>query len=97
MIRGRLAEDISLLQLASVAGLSKSHFARAFCHSTGLPPHKYQLNARVERAKNLLRRSDMTLTEIGLDCGFKGQSEFIRTFHRLVGASPGAWQRQQKS
>jgi AraC-like DNA-binding protein len=97
MINDRLAEDISLSQLASVTDLSKSHFARAFRRSTGLPPHKYQLNARVERAKHLLRRGDMTLTEIGFDCGFSAQSEFIRTFHRLVGVSPGVWQRQQKS
>jgi AraC-like DNA-binding protein len=96
MINDRLAEEISLSQLASVTDLSKSHFARAFRRSTGMPPHKYQLNARVERAKQLLRRGDMPMTEIGLACGFSAQSQFIRTFHRLVGVSPGVWQRLQK-
>jgi AraC-like DNA-binding protein len=96
MIHGRLAEDLSLAELAGVTDLSKSHFARAFRRSTGLPPHQYQLNARVERAKRLLRHGDLTLTEIGLDCGFKEQSQFIRAFRRLVGVSPGTWQRMQK-
>lgn len=97
MIRDRLAEDISLEQLASTTDLSKSHFARAFRRSTGLPPHQYQLNARVEHAKYLLRRGGLSLTEIGLACGFSTQSQFIRAFHRMVGASPGVWQRQQKA
>jgi AraC-like DNA-binding protein len=92
-----LADDLSLAELATIADLSKSHFARAFRRSTGLPPHRYQLNARVERAKHLLRRSDLTLTQIGLACGFKEQSQFIRAFRRVVGTSPGAWQRAQKA
>ena len=62
MVHDRLAEDLSLAELARVADLSKSHFARAFRRSTGLPPHQYQLTARIERAKHLLRRSDLTLT-----------------------------------
>jgi AraC-like DNA-binding protein len=96
-VRDRLAEDLSLAELAQVANLSKSHFVRAFRRSTGLPPHQYQLNARVELAKHLLRRSDLTLTQIGISCGFKEQSQFIRAFRRLVGISPGAWQRAQKA
>jgi AraC-like DNA-binding protein len=97
MINDRLDEDISLARLASGVDLSKSHFARAFHRSTGMPPHKYQLNVRIERAKHLLRRGDMRLTEIGLACGFGSQSQFIRAFSRVVGVSPGAWQRLQKA
>lgn len=96
MIHDRLAEDISLSELAGATDLSKSHFARAFRNSTGLPPHKFQLNARIERAKYLLRRGDMALAEIALECGFCEQSHFTRAFHRMVGLSPGAWQRVQK-
>jgi AraC-like DNA-binding protein len=96
MIRDQLAEDLSLSELASITNLSKAHFARAFRNSTGLPPHQYQLNARVEHAKRLLRRGDMTLTEIGLECGFRDQSHFIRAFRRRVGVSPGVWQRIEK-
>jgi AraC-like DNA-binding protein len=96
MIHDYLADGLSLAELAAVTDLSKSHFSRAFRRSTGLPPHQYQLNARVERAKHLLRRSDLTLTQIGSDCGFKEQSQFIRAFRRLVGVSPGTWRRMQK-
>jgi AraC family transcriptional regulator len=97
MIHEKLADDLSLADLAGITGLSKSHFARAFHRSTGLPPHQFQLNARVERAKHLLRRGDLSLTEIGIDCGFKEQSQFIRAFRRLAGVAPGVWQRMQKA
>jgi AraC-like DNA-binding protein len=97
MINDRLADDISLAQLASAVDLSKSHFARAFRSSTGVPPHQYQLSARIERAKHLLRRGDLPLTAIGLACGFNTQSQFIRAFHRSVGVSPGVWQRLQRA
>jgi AraC-like DNA-binding protein len=95
MINDRPGEDLSLAELASAANLSKSHFARAFQRSTGMPPHKYQLNARIEHAKRLLRHGNMSLTEIGLACGFGAQSQFIRAFHRVAGVSPGVWRRQK--
>jgi AraC-like DNA-binding protein len=97
MINDRLGEDVSLAELASAANLSKAHFARAFHHSTGMPPHKYQLNARIEHAKRLLRRGDMSLTEIGIACGFGAQSQFIRAFNRVIGVTPGVWRRLQKT
>jgi AraC family transcriptional regulator len=96
MIRSRVTEDISLAELAREAGLSVSHFARAFRKSTGLPPHKYQLNARIELAKQLLTKKNMSLTQIGLECGFSEQSKFTRAFNRAVGKSPGAWRRENK-
>lgn len=95
MINDRLGEDVSLADLAAAANLSKAHFARAFQRSTGMPPHKYQLNAHIEYAKRLLGQKDMSLTEVGLACGFGSQSQFIRAFHRMVGVSPGVWRRQQ--
>jgi AraC-like DNA-binding protein len=96
MINDRITEDVSLSDLAATVSLSKSHFVRAFRKSTGLPPHKYLLSVRIERTKQLVRKGDMTLTEIGLHCGFKEQSQFIRAFRRLTGVSPGVWQRIQK-
>ena len=97
IIEDRLGEDISLAELAAEANLSKAHFARAFRHSTGMPPHKYQLNARIEYAKRLLRRGNTTLIEIGMACGFGSQSQFIRAFNRVIGVTPGVWRRLQKS
>jgi AraC family transcriptional regulator len=96
MIRSRLTENISLAELAREVDLSVSHFARAFRKSTGLPPHKYQLNARIELAKQLLAMGNMSLTQIGLECGFSEQSKFTRAFNRSVGKSPGAWRRENK-
>jgi AraC-like DNA-binding protein len=97
MINDRPGEDISLAELAGEANLSKAHFARAFHHSTGMPPHKYQLNARIEHAKRLLRRGDISLTEVGIACGFGAQSQFIRVFNRVIGVTPGVWRRLQKT
>jgi AraC family transcriptional regulator len=97
MMNDRPGEDVSLAELASAVNLSKAHFARAFHHSTGMPPHKYQLNARIEHAKHLLRRGDISLTEIGMACGFSTQSQFIRAFSRVTGVTPGVWRRLQKS
>jgi AraC-like DNA-binding protein len=97
MLNDRPGQDISLAELASSANLSKAHFARAFHRSTGMPPHKYQLNARIEHAKRLLRRGDMSLTEIGMACGFDAQSQFIRAFNRVIGVTPGVWRRLQKT
>ena len=97
MINDRLGEDVSLAELAGAANLSKAHFTRAFHRSTGMPPHKYQLNARIEQAKRLLRRGDMSLTEIGMACGFSAQSQFIRAFNRATGVSPGVWRRLQET
>jgi AraC-like DNA-binding protein len=97
MIIDRLGEDVSLAELASAANLSKAHFARAFHQSIGMPPHKYQLNAHIEHPKHLLRRGDMSLTEVGIACGFGAQSQFIRAFNRVIGVTPGVWRRLQKT
>lgn len=85
-----LAGDVALAELARDCGLSLSHFTRAFRNSTGLPPHRWLLNQRVAKAKQLLR-STLPLSEVALACGFHDQSHFTRVFSRLVGLSPGAW------
>jgi AraC-like DNA-binding protein len=96
MINDRPEKDVSLAELARAANLSKAHFARAFRHSTGMPPHKYQLNVRIEHAKRLLRRGNMSLIEIGMACGFGSQSQFSRAFNRMIGVAPGVWRRLQR-
>lgn len=93
MLADNIGEDVSLAELARAANLSISHFARAFRRSTGLPPHRYQLTLRVERAKQLLCRAELSLTDIALACGFRDHSHFSRAFRRLVGVSPGVWLR----
>jgi AraC family transcriptional regulator len=79
----------SLEQMAAVARLSPYHFARQFKAATGLPPHRYVIARRVERAKQLLQGGDLSLAEVTACAGFSDQSQFCRHFKRLVGVTPG--------
>ena len=92
-IHDNLAEPIRLSELASLADLSPSQFGRAFKISTGRTPHLWHLDARIERARQLLRDSGTSLVEIALDTGFSEQSHFTRAFRAATGVSPGAWRR----
>jgi AraC family transcriptional regulator len=93
LIADNLAGTASLSEIAKTCGLSVSHFARAFRKSTGLAPHAWLLQARVERAKLLLRDRDASLSAIAEACGFADRSHFTRVFSRLVGLSPGTWRK----
>src|SRR5262249_29384347 len=76
--------------LAAVAYLSPYHFARQFKAATGLPPHRYVIARRVERAQQLLQDGgDLSLAEIAARTGFSDQSQLARHFKRLVGVTPG--------
>jgi AraC-like DNA-binding protein len=90
-----LARDVSLEELAAAVDLSKSHFSRGFRESTGYPPHRWLLSARIDKAKSLLLSSKLSLAEIALEVGFADQSHFTRTFTKLVSVSPRAWLRQR--
>jgi len=83
--------DIPLSRVASECGLSARHFARAFRVSTGLPPHRWLLRYRVDRAKELLQTRALGLADVATFCGFADQSHFTRVFTGVVGLSPGAW------
>jgi AraC family transcriptional regulator len=93
MLAANLAGDVPLAEMAAACGLSVSHFSRAFRKSTGLPPHTWLLQARVEHAMTLLRQRDKSLSEIALACGFVDQSHFTRVFVQRVGLTPGSWRR----
>jgi AraC-like DNA-binding protein len=82
-----------LAELAAACRLSASHFARAFRLSTGMAPHAWLLQARVEHSMTLLREHRLSLSEIALACGFVDQSHYSRVFVRRVGMTPGAWRR----
>ncbi|MEJ0019631.1 MAG: AraC family transcriptional regulator [Acetobacteraceae bacterium] len=92
-----LSDTIRLKDLADLAGLSLSHLGRAFRQSTGMPPHRWHLNARIRRAQELLLETELPLADIALSTGFADQSHFTKSFHRQVGASPGAWRRQRQN
>jgi AraC family transcriptional regulator len=96
MLRSGLARGVSLDAVARGCNMSVSQFGRTFKKTTGLTPHRWLVQRRVERAKDLLLRSMLPLAEIALDCGFSEQSHFTRTFTRMVGTSPGEWRRQRR-
>ncbi|WAS95821.1 AraC family transcriptional regulator [Nannocystis punicea] len=88
-----LSAPVGLRELAALGGMSQAHFSRAFKASTGVPPHRWQLNARVERAQQLLLGAEVPLADIALRLGFVDQSHLTRVFRRVVGTTPSAWRR----
>jgi AraC family transcriptional regulator len=97
-IEGHLDTGPTLEQLATVARLSAYHFARQFKMATGLPPHRYVIMRRVERAKWLLKGGgDLSLADVAVQAGFSDQSQFCQHFKRLVGVTPGQFGRPQES
>jgi AraC family transcriptional regulator len=88
-IEANLDGEVHLADLSKAVGLSPFHFAKLFKESTGASPHQYLLQRRIERVKDLLRTSEMTLSEISLQAGFADQSHLTNVFRRFVGISPG--------
>jgi AraC-like DNA-binding protein len=85
------AQPLDVPALARVAHVSPSHFARQFRATFGETPHRYLQRRRVERAMELLRETDRSVTEICLDVGFTSLGTFSRTFRAIVGESPSAY------
>lgn len=83
--------DLSLAELARVAGMSTFHFAREFKRTTGTTPHQSVMKFRVERAKSLLTESELPLVEVSSRSGFSHQSHFTRLFRRLTGTTPQSY------
>ncbi len=75
-------------RLARVSGVSEAHFARSFKEAFGLPPHRYLLTRRIERAAALLRETDLEVTEIAFQTGWSSLGTFGRTFRDVTGESP---------
>lgn len=86
---------VRLQELAELTGLSTTHFCAAFKASTGVPPHKWQMRARIERAKTLLVTSETTLATVAVTAGFSDQAHLTRVFRQVVGVTPAAWLRDQ--
>ncbi len=87
----RYAEPLDLDQVAAVAGVSKFHFVRAFRATYGETPIRYLTRRRIERAQDLLRVANLTVTEICMVVGFTSLGSFSTRFSRLVGESPVAY------
>ena len=82
-------EEWHVRRLARVSGVSEAHFARSFKQAFGVPPHRYLLTRRVERAMALLRDTELPVTEIAFQTGWSSLGTFGRTFHDVTGESPG--------
>jgi len=76
-------------RLARVSGVSEAHFARGFKEAFGVPPHRYLLTRRIERATALLRDTDLSITDIAFQTGWGSLGTFGRTFRDVTGESPG--------
>jgi len=87
--------NIRLEELAGLTGLSQSHFSHAFKASTGVAPHQWQINARLNRAKRLLVENEYALTAIAAETGFADQAHFTRVFRKHVGTTPASWKKAQ--
>jgi AraC family transcriptional regulator len=92
-IEEHLAEPISLAALASMVRLSQFYFCRAFKQSVGVPPHRYHMTRRIERAKVLLAEHKYSVTEIGVSLGFSAPSSFTAAFRRVTGSTPSGFGR----
>jgi AraC family transcriptional regulator len=87
-IQAHLGEDLSLSEIASEVGMSQYYFCRLFKKSTGVSPHQYLIQQRVEKAKHLLKQPERTITSVAIDCGFANQSHFAKCFHQCTGINP---------
>jgi len=96
-IEAEMENSLSVAALASVADLSLQHFSVAFLASTGLRPHRFVLNCRIERAKLLLLTTDMSIAEISLAVGFANQSHFAERFRQTAGMTPLRFRLERKA
>jgi AraC family transcriptional regulator len=94
LIEDDLAAPLTLADLAAVAHVSPFHFARLFRASTGVSPHQYVVQRRVDRARELLVRTAVPLPEVAARCGFADQSHLARQVRRHLGLTPGALRAQ---
>ena len=92
-MRANLSQDLSILDLATLTGMSKSHFSRSFKQSVGIAPYQYLVQQRVERAKRLLKQRSLPISDIALDCGFANQTHLTKVFRQMTGTTPKAYQK----
>jgi transcriptional regulator GlxA family with amidase domain len=90
-------EEWSVRRLARVSAVSEAHFARSFKDAFGIPPHRYLLTRRIERATALLRETDLPITEIAFQTGWSSLGTFGRTFRDVTGESPGELRAREKA
>lgn len=94
---GASHEEWPIYRLAQVSAVSAAHFARSFKNAFGVPPHRYLLTRRIERAIALLRDTDLSITEIAFQTGWKSLGTFGRIFHDITGENPRSLRARERS
>ncbi len=95
-VEANLSDSIDLTTLAAIAGLSMHHFAREFKQSAGIAPHHYIIKKRIERAQDMLARTELSLSEVAYAVGFSDQSHLARHFRQMLGTTPGQFRWSQR-
>jgi AraC family transcriptional regulator len=95
-IAANIGDDITLANLARIAGYSPFHFARKFTRAMGVSPHRYVSRIRLENAMAELAAGKLPLAEIALNAQFSSQASFTRAFHRATGMTPRAYRRRRR-
>jgi transcriptional regulator GlxA family with amidase domain len=90
-------EEWPVRRLARVSGFSEAHFARSFKDAFGVPPHRYLLTRRIERAKTMLRDTELSIIEIAFETGWNSLGTFGRTFRDVTGESPSGLREREKA
>ncbi|NJN89073.1 MAG: AraC family transcriptional regulator [Leptolyngbyaceae cyanobacterium SL_5_14] len=90
-ISDHLDQDIKLVDLAALIGMSQFHFSHLFKQSIGIAPYQYLLQQRIERAKQLLKQTDQSIMEIAFSCGFNSHSHLSKQFRQFTGITPKAY------
>lgn len=90
-IHAHFSEPLTIGDIARAAGFHSGHFTRFFKATAGVPPRRYLTEVRVERAKELIRTSDKSITQIAEECGFVDQSHLSNIFRSRVGMTPRAF------
>jgi AraC-like DNA-binding protein len=90
-------EEWPVDRLARVSGVSEAHFARSFKDAFGVPPHRYLLTRRIERAKAMLRDTDDPITDIAFQTGWSSLGTFGRIFRDITGESPSQLRAREKA
>lgn len=94
-VEANFNRPLSLMQLADVIGMNPKYFCRFFSQITGQTPMNYVNSYRIEQAAHMLCGSDMTVTEVGLECGFSDTSHFVKTFKKYKGITPKQFRKRE--
>jgi len=93
-VDAQISNDITISNLAAVAGLSPFHFIRAFKESVGVSPYQYVLSERVHRARELLSIQDLAIVDVAHAVGFSNATQLNRVFQKFIGVTPRAYRRE---